>query len=54
MVSSTFKNIDLLLIEKPELQTKRLNLISVQNKLELAPFEDFEKSKKNFKVILSN
>ena len=33
-------------IERPETQTKRLNLISVQNKIELPSLANFLKSKK--------
>ncbi len=34
-------------IERPEIQTKKLNLISVQNKMELTTLNNFLKSKKN-------
>ncbi len=33
------------IIERPEIQTKRLNLISVQNKMELTTLNIFLKSK---------
>ena len=34
-------------IERPEIQTKKLNLISVQNKMELTTLNNFLKSKKD-------
>ena len=38
-------------IERPENQTKKLNLVSVKNKMELTTLNNFLKSKK-YKIIL--
>ena len=41
-------------IERPENQTKKLNLISVQNKMELTTLSNFLKSKKNIYNCINN
>lgn len=37
--------------ERPEIQIKRLNLMSVQNKMELTTLNNFLKSKKDIFII---